>query len=190
MASEAMVGPSRRKPNSPRPPAPALLTGPDLRPVPLPGMAVTGIDHIALPTSDASRFLAFYRRLGFGIIGEREWKLGTRPTCSITFGDNKINVHPETMVSRRGDPEYLRGPTAEPGCGDVCFVWAGGVDALLATLSAAGVQAIEGPVARVGGRSGSQDRGISVYTRDPDGNLIEFISYDAADLERFSTSAH
>ncbi len=184
-----MVGQRQRKPNCASAPAPFLLSRPDLRPVPLPSMAVTGIDHIALPTADASRLLAFYRRLGFGILGEDEWKLGTRATCSITFGDNKINVHPETMVARRGDPEYLRAPTAEPGCGDICFVWSGGVDALLATLSDAGVPPIEGPIARVGGRAGSQIRGVSVYARDPDDNLIEFISYDAADLERFPISA-
>ena len=53
----------------------------------------------------------------------------------------------------------------------------------------AGVPPIAGPIARVGGRAGSQVLGISVYARDPDDNLIEFISYDAADLERFSTSA-
>ena len=41
-------------------------------------------------------------------------------------------------MARRDDPAFLRGPTAEPGCGDFCFVWEGGIDALLATLGRRG----------------------------------------------------
>ena len=40
-------------------------------------------------------------------------------------------------------------------------------------LQAQGVEVIEGPVERYGGRG----RGTSVYFRDPDGSLLEFISY-------------
>lgn len=145
-------------------------------------MGVAGFDHVALPTADAARLFAFYRRLGFGVLGEEEWRAGTGAICSITFGDNKVNVHPETMVARRGHPDYLRGPTAEPGCGDLCFVWEGGIAALVDVLSGAGVPAIAGPVVRVGGRGGGATRGVSIYVRDPDDNLLEFISYDPEDL--------
>ena len=34
-----------------------------------------------------------------------------------------------------------------------------------------------GPVPREGGRGGGKAAGTSVYTRDPDGNLLEFIVY-------------
>jgi catechol 2,3-dioxygenase-like lactoylglutathione lyase family enzyme len=152
-------------------------------------MGVAGFDHVALPTANAEQFLAFYRRLGFGVEGEDAWRAGRHPGVAITFGNNKINVHPETMVAMRGRPEYIRGPTAEPGCGDLCFVWDGGVDALLEHLSRVGVDPIEGPIARVGGRSGGRDVGISVYVRDPDENLLEFISYDPSDLDRFGLRA-
>jgi catechol 2,3-dioxygenase-like lactoylglutathione lyase family enzyme len=146
---------------------------------------ITGFDHAALPTADAERFLAFYKQLGFGVDGEAEWRAGTSPVFAITFGDNKINVHTEALVEHRGQPWYLRGPTAEPGCGDYCFVWKGGIDALVAHLSAQGVDAIEGPVSRAGGRGGGRQRGVSIYIRDPDENLLEFISYDPADVDRF-----
>ena len=146
-------------------------------------MAVIGFDHIALPTADAERLLAFYEKLGFGTEHVAEWRAGKYPIFSITFGDNKINVHPESLVPLRGRPEYLRGPTAEPGCGDLCFVWTGGVETLLKRLAKGGIEVIEGPVPRIGGRAGGRAQGMSVYIRDPDENLLEFISYDPADVE-------
>ena len=155
-----------------------------LRPVP-----VTGFDHAAIPTADSERLIAFYSSLGFGIDGEDAWRAGTLPIFSITFGDNKINVHPEALVEHRGQPWYLRGPTAEPGCGDFCFVWEGGIDTLLARLAAAGVEPIEGPVPRIGGRAAGTGSGVSVYTRDPDENLLEFISYDPDDVARYPRAA-
>jgi catechol 2,3-dioxygenase-like lactoylglutathione lyase family enzyme len=147
---------------------------------------VTAFDHVALPTADAERFLRFYKALGFGIEHEAEWRAGAYPIFSITFGDNKINVHPEALVRRaRNDPRFLRGPSAEPGCGDLCFVWAGGLDALLELLRQTGTRPIDGPVPRVGGRGGGSGLGISVYLRDPDENLLEFISYAPADVARW-----
>ena len=41
-------------------------------------------------------------------------------------------------------------------------------------LERAGAKIEEGPVARQGGRKA---QGSSVYVRDPDGNLLEFIIY-------------
>jgi hypothetical protein len=91
----------------------------------------------------------------------------------IVFGDNKLNVH---APARWQDPAFtLRGPTALPGCADLCFVWAGGIEALRATLAAAGAIIEVGPVPREGGRGRI---GTSFYTRDPDQNLLEFMVYD------------
>ena len=145
-------------------------------------MPVTGLDHLALPTADAARFLAFYEALGFGTEHVDEWRAGTRPMFSLVLGDQKVNVHPEALAAFRDSPSYLRGPTAEPGCGDLCVVWAGGIDALLELLADTGTTPIAGPVPRVGGRGGGTPVGISVYVRDPDQNLLEFISYDPDDI--------
>ena len=145
-------------------------------------MPVTGVDHLAFPTEDGERLAAFYAAVGFTVKGLEEWRAGTTPIFSIAAGDQKINVHPETMTPRRGNPWYLRGDTAEPGSADLCVVWDGGVDALLAMLADGGVSPIEGPVPRIGGRAGGTTVGISVYVRDPDHNLLEFISYDPADV--------
>ncbi len=146
-------------------------------------MPVTRIDHVSLPTDDADRLLRFYERLGFGIEGEADWREGRHPTVGIVFDECKINVHPETMRPMRGEAWYVRGPSAEPGCGDLCVEWAGGLDELLSTLGDAGVAVIKGPVATPGSRQGMH--GVSVYVRDPDENLLEFISYDTDDLARF-----
>ena len=85
-------------------------------------MASIGIDHIAIPTADAERLILFYKKLGFTINDEKEWREGKVNIFNIQVGDSKINVHPEGYIS-----DY-RGPTAVPGCGDVCFVWNGPVD--------------------------------------------------------------
>lgn len=145
-------------------------------------MPVTGLDHLALPTNDAERLASFYGALGFALHGLEEWRAGRAPIFSILCGDQKIHVHPETLVPARGHPAYLRGDTAEAGCGDVCVVWKGRVDALLALLARVGVKPIAGPVPRLGGRAGGATVGISVYVRDPDHNLLEFISYDPGDV--------
>ena len=153
-------------------------------------MGVTGFDHAAIPTADAARLLAFYEALGFSTAGADEWRAGRARVFAITFGDHKINVRPEDLAEHRGQPWYLRGPAAEPGCGDFCFVWEGGIDHLLAVLAGAGVAVLEGPVPRLGGRSNGTVGGVSVYVRDPDDNLLEFISYDPDDVDRHPPAVH
>ena len=46
--------------------------------------------------------------------------------------------------------------------------------AALRSLAASGAEIEEGPVERVGGR---RQTATSVYVRDPDGNLLEFMIY-------------
>jgi catechol 2,3-dioxygenase-like lactoylglutathione lyase family enzyme len=138
---------------------------------PPPGAAVAGIDHVALPTADAERLLAFYKTLGFISPDEAAWRAGRQPTFALACGDMKLNIHPE------GFRAALRGETAEPGCADLCFVWGEDQASLEARLAAAGTSPIAGPVERVGGRAGGTVIGMSIYARDPDGNLLEFITY-------------
>jgi catechol 2,3-dioxygenase-like lactoylglutathione lyase family enzyme len=56
-------------------------------------------------------------------------------------------------------------------------VWSGTIAALEEMLAAVGAAVEEGPVERQGGRGGGRTMGTSLYTRDPDGNLLEFITY-------------
>jgi catechol 2,3-dioxygenase-like lactoylglutathione lyase family enzyme len=134
-------------------------------------MPTVGIDHIAMPTANAERLLAFYKKLGFAINKEEEWRTGKAPTFSIQVGDAKLNVHPEGFTAS------LRGPTATPGCTDICFVWEGTVEECQKMLENAGVTIIRGPVARPGGRGRGTAPSLSLYARDPDGNLLEWMTY-------------
>ena len=113
--------------------------------------------------------LRFYENLGF------EVRAAAAPAFyALHFGDQKINFHgPNAWRSRKFT---LRAPTARPGCGDLCFVWEGSQEELAARLAALDVPILEGPVRRDGGRG---EVGVSVYIRDPDGNLLEFIRYPA-----------
>lgn len=134
-------------------------------------MPTSGIDHIAMPTANAERLITFYKQLGFLINNEDEWRSGEAPAFSIQVGESKINVHPE------GYTASLRGPTAVPGCTDICFVYDGTVEECQAMLAAAKVEVIRGPVARPGGRGRGTVPSLSLYARDPDNNLLEWMIY-------------
>lgn len=64
----------------------------------------------------------------------------------------------------------------QPGNSDLCFVWSKPIDHALAHLREQQVTVEVGPVPR----HGAQGQGTSVYFRDPDGSLLEFISYTHA----------
>ena len=138
-------------------------------------MPVSGFDHVAIPTTRPEELIGFYRALGFSVPGVEEWRKSGVPFFAIHFGEHKINVHAPGLFEQPGFT--LRGPEALPGCGDFCFVWGGSLASLRALLDEAGAEIVEGPVQRRGGRDGGRARGTSVYTRDPDENLLEFIVY-------------
>lgn len=126
---------------------------------------VRGFDHVALPMQNAEAMLAFYRRLGFDVVEGST-------ACSVYIGEQMINFHLPAHWQDEGFK--LRAPAAKPPCGDLCFVWDGTAVALNAMLDRAAAKIIEGPVVRQGGR---RKAGSSVYVRDPDGNLLEFMIY-------------
>lgn len=133
-------------------------------------MATISIDHIALPTADIERLMAFYKRLGFTINHEHEWRNGTANIVSIQVGNSKINVHPE------GYTASLRAPTAVPGSADICFVWVGTPAECQQMLRDAGVEIISGPAPRQGALQ--HKPAVSLYARDPDQNLLEWMIYE------------
>jgi catechol 2,3-dioxygenase-like lactoylglutathione lyase family enzyme len=141
-------------------------------------MTVAAFDHVAIPTAKPEEMLQFYRALGFIVPTLEDWRVSEQLFFSIQFGDNKINVH--APVIWQNTAFTLRGHSARPGCGDFCFVWSGTLTELREKLDVAGARIEEGPIERLGGRNEGRAVGTSIYTRDPDGNLLEFIVYDVA----------
>ena len=131
---------------------------------------IKAFDHVAIPILKVDEMIAFYTALGCEVSDDFGKRL-----YSIHFGDNKINFH--TPAIWQSGKFSLRGPTAQPGCGDFCFVWGDTEVALHQLLGQLKADIEEGPVERVGGRNGGRDSGTSVYIRDPDENLLEFMVY-------------
>ena len=82
---------------------------------------------------------------------------------ALGFGNQKINLH---QAGREFEPKAER-PT--PGSGDFCLITQVPMDAVCAHLTAQGIAIEDGPVPRTGATGAL----LSVYVRDPDGNLVE-----------------
>lgn len=129
-----------------------------------PAGGLRGLDHVALPMQNTDAMIAFYRSLGLEV---KEGQF----LVQVYIGNQMLNLHrPELWQSGFS----LRAGAATPPCGDICLVWDGSADALKRLLDEANIEVEEGPVEREGGR---QAAASSVYVRDPDGNLVEFMRY-------------
>lgn len=124
-------------------------------------MTITGLDHLVLTVADIEVTCDFYVRV-LGLTRETFAKERT----ALKFGSQKINLH---QVGKEFEPKALH---ATPGSGDLCFV----VDDVRATQQRLDDEGIE-IVDRLIARTGAMGRILSVYCRDPDGNLIELSEY-------------
>jgi catechol 2,3-dioxygenase-like lactoylglutathione lyase family enzyme len=113
--------------------------------------------------SDRARSNAFYRDvLGAEFVGDADG------VAMYRFGDQQLNVHGPGV-----EPHPLARVPVAPGGSDLCFVWEGPIEEPVEHLRGHAVEVDLGPVARTGARGA----GTSVYFRDPDGSLLELISY-------------
>ena len=120
------------------------------------------LDHCVIHVSDWERSNTFYRDvLGAELVPrESGW--------SYRFGDEQLNLHGPGV-----SPVPVARLPVQPGNSDLCFEWPGPIDEAREHLERNGVEVEMGPVERFGARG----TGTSVYFRDPDGSLLEFISY-------------
>jgi catechol 2,3-dioxygenase-like lactoylglutathione lyase family enzyme len=122
------------------------------------------LDHCVITVTNWERSNRFYRDvLGAELIAfPKGW--------AYRFGREQLNIH---GPDQPGDPN-ARIPVPAGGS-DLCFEWPGLIEEAIAHLEANSVPVEVGPVVR----SGVKGKGISVYFRDPDGSLMEFISYES-----------
>src|SRR5215211_660302 len=121
------------------------------------------IDHYVIHVSERRRSNTFYREvLGAELVGEPDG------VAMYRFGEQQLNVHGPGL-----EPAPVARLPVQPGGSDLCFVWPGSIEAAIDHLRAHQVDVELGPVRRQGARG----EGTSVYFRDPDGSLLELISY-------------
>ena len=119
-------------------------------------------DHCVIHVSDWERSNAFYR----DVMGAEVVRRGKG--WVYRFGDMQLNCHGPGL-----DPTPVARLPVQPGNSDLCFEWAGPIADAKAHLEALGVAIELGPVERHAARG----KGTSLYFRDPDGSLLEFIAY-------------
>ena len=120
------------------------------------------LDHCVIHISDWDASNAFYR----DVLGAELVARGAG--WAYRFGEQQLNVHGPGV-----DPDPVARLPVQPGNSDLCFVSDGPIEDAVAHLEAHGVAVELGPVERAGARGD----GRSVYFRDPDGSLLEFITY-------------
>ena len=124
------------------------------------------LDHCVIAVSDWERSNRFYADM----LGAELVEL-TYGRFAYRFGEQQLNVH-----GPGSEPQPRAADPVRPGNSDLCFRWDGPIEEAVEHLRERGVEVELGPVDRMGA-GGS---GVSVYFRDPDGTLLELISYHSA----------
>ena len=125
-------------------------------------MKIDRLDHLVLTVRDIEATCEFYTR----VLGMTVETFG-QDRKALRFGRQKINLH---QLGQEFEPK-ARQPT--PGSGDLCFITSALLEQVIDHLRSRGVEIIEGPVPRTGATGPI----LSVYFRDPDGNLFEISNY-------------
>ncbi|MEM7732545.1 MAG: VOC family protein [Pseudomonadota bacterium] len=123
---------------------------------------VSGLDHLVLTVADLDRAVAFYET-ALGMVAERFTPSDGSDRWALKFGSQKINLH---VAGAEFDPKADH-PT--PGSADLCFLSEEPLEAWRTHLSRHKVCIEKGPVTR----TGAVGPIVSIYLRDPDGNLLE-----------------
>lgn len=121
-------------------------------------MQIEAIDHLVLTVADIDTTVAFYE----SVLGMRPVRFGEGRTA-LAFGSQKINLH---QAGKEFEPKAAN---PKPGSADLCFLTRVPLTAVADHLTECGVEIVEGPVQR----TGAEGPLLSLYLRDPDGNLIE-----------------
>lgn len=116
-----------------------------------------------IAVSDWTRSNGFYRDVLGAVVDQKDDWFG-----HYRFGTWQLNVHGPGFAGLNA------AKPVRPGNSDLCFVWPGTIEEAVEHLGRCGVEIVAGPL---DGDSGARGRGRHVYFRDPDGSLLEFVSY-------------
>jgi catechol 2,3-dioxygenase-like lactoylglutathione lyase family enzyme len=131
-------------------------------------LSVEALDHLVINVKDVEVAAAWYER----VLGMKRVVTEPRPGRKVTsmhFGRQKINLRPHTATQE----QWFTGRAIAPGSDDLCFLTQSRPQQVADHFSSCGVAIEEGPSEK----TGAMGVIVSVYCRDPDGNLIEVSSY-------------
>ena len=126
-------------------------------------MNISHIDHLVLTVRDIDATLQFYE----SVLGMERETFGAG-RVALKFGNQKLNLH------RHGHEFEPKAKQPVPGSQDLCFITETDPAIFMAHVQSMGVEIIAGPVPRTGACGPI----VSIYFRDPDGNLIEVARYE------------
>jgi catechol 2,3-dioxygenase-like lactoylglutathione lyase family enzyme len=121
-------------------------------------MTLERLDHLVLTVRDVEVSIHFYTQ----VLGMTHEVFG-KGRHALKFGQQKINLHPADS------PIQPHAAQPSPGSADLCFITTTPLHEVVLSLQRDNVIIDSGPVER----SGAQGPILSVYFRDPDGNLLE-----------------
>ncbi len=123
---------------------------------------LNSLDHLVLTVANIDATVRFYS-LCLGMESEVFKPADGTTRTALKFGEQKINLH-------QSGAEFL--PNAKQACAgsaDLCFLSDQPLSDWIKHLQNCGVSVEEGPITRTGAKGPI----LSIYVRDPDGNLIE-----------------
>ncbi|MBO1511040.1 VOC family protein [Metabacillus bambusae] len=125
-------------------------------------MEISKLDHLVLTVKNIDKTCEFYNQvLGMEVITFGEGRK------ALHFGEQKINLH---EVGKEFEP---KAKLPMSGTADLCFITDVPMLDVINHLDSYGASIEIGPVKRTGALGSI----TSIYTRDPDGNLIEISNY-------------
>jgi catechol 2,3-dioxygenase-like lactoylglutathione lyase family enzyme len=121
-------------------------------------LEIESLDHLVLTVRSIEATVRFYE----DVLGMQHTTFG-EGRHALWFGSQKINLH------EAGNEFKPNAAVATPGSADLCFISSTPLAEIQEELTRKGVAIEQGPVQRTGATGPI----LSLYIRDPDGNLIE-----------------